>query len=177
MKLALTCLLQSMEPILNLFYFQLCDVKEDSYYCHEHALEYLHKMKHGQRRHCKLLYTHGKDEITAIIKMVNQRLEEEDSDNSSNSSDEIAIRRVSELKTQQQQQQAMVQQEGNKSLINHPKPSGPHVPPGTSINVSSFSLVQHAKAKASTSQSSQSKQVLQPSEYRTVWVTPIQMVK
>ena len=33
--------------------FQLCDVKEETYYCHEHALEYLQKMKQGQRRHCK----------------------------------------------------------------------------------------------------------------------------
>ncbi len=84
---------------------QLCDVKEDTYYCHEHALEYLQQMKQGQRRHCKLLYTHGKEEITTVIKMVNQRLEEE-SDSSSLSSDEIAIRRVSEVKQQQQ----MIQQ-------------------------------------------------------------------
>jgi len=35
--------------------FKLCDVKEDTYYCHEHALEYLQKMKLAQRRHCKLV--------------------------------------------------------------------------------------------------------------------------
>jgi hypothetical protein len=87
----------------RLVFLQLCDVKEDAYFCHEHAIEYLQKMKQTQRRHCKLLYTHGKEEITAIIKMVNQRLEDEDSDSSSNSSDEIAVRRVSEVKQQQQQ--------------------------------------------------------------------------
>ena len=61
---------------------QVHDVKEDTYYCLEHAIEYLQERKASQRKHCKLLYTHSKEEVSAIVKMVNARIvdtEEEES--------------------------------------------------------------------------------------------------
>ncbi len=67
-------------------FFQMCDVKEDTYYCMQHAIEYLQEKKITQRKHCKLLYTHSKEEISAVIKAVNRRLNA--SDESSSSSDE-----------------------------------------------------------------------------------------
>ena len=105
---------------INLFpILQLFDSKEETYYCHEHAMEYLQTLKSAQRRNCKLLYTHGKEEITAIIKMVNQRLEE-DLDQSSSSSDDMTVHRVSEVKQQhQQQQQRMLQRQQHHSEANN----------------------------------------------------------
>ena len=55
---------------------QVHDVKEDTYYCLEHAIEYLQERKASQRKHCKLLYTHSKEEVSAIVKMVNARIED-----------------------------------------------------------------------------------------------------
>ena len=55
---------------------QVHDVKEDTYYCLEHAIEYLQERKASQRKHCKLLYTHSKEEVSAIVKMVNARVED-----------------------------------------------------------------------------------------------------
>jgi hypothetical protein len=68
----------------NLYVSFLCDVKEDTYFCHEHAIEYLQKAKQPQRRACKLLFTHSKEEISSLIKGVNQRIQEPD-DSSSDS--------------------------------------------------------------------------------------------
>jgi len=54
------------------FPLQMCDIKEDTYYCMQHAIEYLQSKKPAQRKHCKLLYTHSKEEISAIIKSLNR---------------------------------------------------------------------------------------------------------
>jgi hypothetical protein len=108
---------------------QLFDSKEETYYCHEHAIEYLQTLKSGQRRNCKLLYTHGKEEITAIIKMVNQRLED-DSDQSSSSSDEMVIHRVTEVKQQHllQQQRMLQRQQQHHSEANNSNKSLTQLP-------------------------------------------------
>ena len=53
------------------------------YFCPEHALQYLQERKTAQRRNCKLYYTHSKEEISAIIKSVNQRLDDSDEEDSS----------------------------------------------------------------------------------------------
>ncbi len=81
----------------NLYVSFLCDVKEDTYFCHEHAIEYLQKAKQPQRRACKLLFTHSKEEISSLIKGVNQRIQEPD-DSSSDSLGENNWKDVIKLK-------------------------------------------------------------------------------
>ena len=136
----------------------------------------------AQRRNCKLYYTHSKEEISAIIKNVNQRLEDSDEDDSS-SDDEMTrppCKRVSEMgkmewtpkpkdhllplhghlevknasstttphriptSSKYQRQQSPISEPTSPTSS---RLSGPNVPPGTSVNVSSFSLIQHAKGK------------------------------
>merc|ERR1711981_595410 len=165
----------------DLYVSFLCDIKEDAYFCPEHALQYLQERKMAQRRNCKLYYTHSKEEISAIIKNVNQRLEDSDEEDSS-SEDEMTrppIRRISEMSKMQytpRQNEHLLPLHGHLELKHtttphrlppisargqHQSPnsastspssstsrlSGPKVPPGTSVNVSSFSLIQHAKGK------------------------------
>lgn len=161
---------------------QVCDIKEDVYFCPEHALQYLQERKMGQRRNCKLYYTHSKEEISAIIKNVNQRLDDSDEEDSS-SEDEMTrppCKRISEMSTMQWSQRpkdnllplhghlelkhsstphrlptassTRCQQQSPTSESTSPtsstsRLSGPKVPPGTAINVSSFSLIQYAKGK------------------------------
>ncbi len=67
----------------NLYVSYMCDLKEDTYYCMEHAIEYVQEKKITQRKHCKLLYTHSKEEITSLIKAVNKRLQNHDESSSS----------------------------------------------------------------------------------------------
>ena len=128
-------------------------MREDQYYCLDDAVKYLQSRKAAQRKHCKLLYTHSKEEISAIIKHVNRRLDEdsdEDSDSDSDS-EKITIRRVSELG----KEEARKNRNTDSAPVSSPTPpaitpashsgrprlSAPNVPPGTSVNVSSFSLV------------------------------------
>lgn len=103
-----------------------------------------------QRKHCKLLYTHSKEEITAIIKNLNRRLEEESSDEeSSNSENEkFSTKRISELGKEAEKPKISRDFSPPNLKVKSPPPSSskprlsaPNVPPGTSINVSSFSLV------------------------------------
>ena len=134
-------------------FLQVCDVKEDQYYCLDCAVKYLQSKKAAQRKHCKLLYTHSKEEISAIIKDVNKRLEDESSEDeeSSDSDFEIKTRRISELSKEKKKElkneipklssprfEPQTQSSGSGS---RPKPTNPNVAPGTSISVSSFSLV------------------------------------
>ena len=72
------------------------DVKEDTYYCLEHAIEYLQERKASQRKHCKLLYTHSKEEVSAIVKMVNARIE--DTEESTSESRYVHISLIALLK-------------------------------------------------------------------------------
>ena len=135
-----------------------------------------------QRRNCKLYYTHSKEEISAIIKSVNQRLEDSDEEDSS-SEDEMTqppCKRISEMRRMQwtpkpkddllplhghlevkhtsrphrlpttsstRFQQYSPNSESNSPTSSTSKLSGPNVPPGTAVHVSSFSLIQHAKGK------------------------------
>ncbi len=160
----------------------MCDVKEDQYYCLDDAVKYLQTRKATQKKHCKLYYTHSKEEITAVIKEVNRRLDGDNSDYSESEESDysgIPIRRVSELAkereehAQQDKFKALKQQarppmfgddssvrssspDSSFSRIRSPSPSritkkrlsGPNVPPGTAINVSSFALVKQATKKA-----------------------------
>merc|ERR1711881_607915 len=76
---------------------------EDAYFCPEHALQYLQERKMVQGPNCKLYYTHSKEEISSIIKSVNQRLEDSDEDDSS-SEDEMTqppCKRISEMNKMQ----------------------------------------------------------------------------
>ena len=70
----------------NLYVSYVCDLKEDTYYCLEHALQYLQERKANQRKNCKLFYTHSKEEISQVVKDLNRRLN--DSALQSSSSDE-----------------------------------------------------------------------------------------
>lgn len=73
-------------------------MKEDLYYCLDCAVKYLQTKKATQRKHCKLLFTHSKEEITTIIKELNNRLSDSDEEDSSDTDEEsIPVRRVSEL--------------------------------------------------------------------------------
>ena len=87
----LTCRYSSFHPPVSL---KVHDVKEDTYYCLEHAIEYLQERKASQRKHCKLLYTHSKEEVSAIVKMVNARIE----DTEESTSESRYIYRTSEAK-------------------------------------------------------------------------------
>ena len=147
------------------------------YFCPEHALQYLQERKMAQRRNCKLYYTHSKEEISSIIKSVNQRLEDSDDEDSS-SEDEMTqppCKRISEMNKMQwspKPKDHLLPLHGHLEVKNTPhrippsastrlpqrspsieptsptsKLSGPNVPPGTAVNVSSFSLIQHAKGK------------------------------
>lgn len=136
--------------------FQVCDLKEDRYYCLDDAVKYLQTRKAAQRKNCKLLFTHSKEEISTIIKDVNRRLEDEDSSDDSDTQ-QIATRRISELGKEVKKERDPELQplaSTSKSLASPPSSSvkqrlsAPNVPPGTSINVSSFSLVKHAAKKA-----------------------------
>ncbi len=80
------------------FQLQVCDLKEDTYYCLNHAVEYLQERKASQRKHCKLLYTHSKDEISGIVKMVNSRIQDSESSSSSSDEEEIEVKRYFEKK-------------------------------------------------------------------------------
>ena len=133
----------------------------------------------AQRRNCKLFYTHSKEEISAIIKSVNQRLEDSDDEDSS-SEDEMTqppCKRISEMNKMQwtpKPKDHLLPLHGHLEVKNTSTPhrlppsnstrvpqrspsneptsptsrlSGPNVPPGTAVNVSSFSLIQHAKGK------------------------------
>ena len=46
----------------------MCNVKEDTYFCLEHGLEYLQERKASQRKNCTLYYTHSKEEISGLIR-------------------------------------------------------------------------------------------------------------
>ena len=82
---------------------QLCNVKDDTYFCLEHGLEYLQERKASQRKHCILYYTHSKEEISALIRGINQRLDNSDDDESDSDVDVgndgggATSRRISEL--------------------------------------------------------------------------------
>jgi len=138
----------------NLYVSFVCDVKEDQYYCLDCAVKYLQSKKASQRKHCKLLYTHSKEEISAIIKDVNQRLDDDSSSDEDSDSDyEIKTKRISELSKEKKKptvESPTVPKVSSPppSTSSRPKLAGPNVPPGTSINVSSFSLVKHATKKA-----------------------------
>merc|ERR1712029_386810 len=139
----------------NLYVSFVCDVKEDQYYCLDCAVKYLQSKKASQRKHCKLLYTHSKEEISSIIKDVNKRLDNDSDDSSDSDSDtEIKTKRISELSKEQQKKKTTPENVPKVSSPppansgSRPKLAGPNVPPGTSINVSSFSLVKHATKKA-----------------------------
>ena len=143
--------------------FQVCDIKEDQYYCLDDAVKYLQTRKATQRKNCKLLYTHSKEEISTIIKNVNNRLQE-DSDSESDTDDEIgqiSTKRISELDKEDPKNQSFSgdlrkhksEKSGNFSPppstaststgnpVGRPKLSGPNVAPGTAISVNSFSMV------------------------------------
>ena len=78
--------------------FQVCDLKEDQYYCLDCAVKYLQTKKAAQRKNCKLYFTHSKDEITTIIKDVNRRFDDSDDEDSDETDTEsIPIKRISEL--------------------------------------------------------------------------------
>ena len=118
--------------------------------------------KATQRKNCKLLYTHSKEEISTIIKSVNNRLQE-DSDSESdsdNESGEISTKRISELGKEDPKDQSFSgdlrrhksEKSGNFSPppaaststgnpVGRPRLSGPNVAPGTAISVNSFSMV------------------------------------
>lgn len=81
----------------NLYVSYVCDVKEDTYYCLNHAIEYLQDRKQTLRKNCKILYTHSKEEICSIIKDLNKRLVDSDDDESS-SDEEIEVKRTIEKK-------------------------------------------------------------------------------
>ena len=149
----------------------------------------------AQRKNCKLFYTHSKEEISAIIKSVNQRLEDSDDEDSS-SEDEMTqppCKRISEMNKMQwtpKPKDHILPLHGHLEVKNtstgHRLPpssstripqrspsteptspsarlSGPNVPPGTSVNVSSFSLIQHAKGKKlAASQDKSSKEKKSP---------------
>ena len=76
---------------------QVCDTKEDTYYCLTHAIEYLQDLKVSQRKQCKLYYTHSKEEISSVIKHLNKRLMELE-DSSSEDEDDIEVKRIIEKK-------------------------------------------------------------------------------
>ena len=150
----------------NIFHliFQVCDIKEDQYYCLDDAVKYLQTRKATQRKNCKLLYTHSKEEISTIIKNVNNRLQE-DSDSESDTDDEnghISTKRISELDKEDPKNQSFSgdlrkhkseKSSGNFSPpptaaststgnpVGRPRLSGPNVAPGTAISVNSFSMV------------------------------------
>ena len=97
-----------------------------------------------------MLYTHSKEEISSIIKDVNKRLDDDSDDSSDSESDnEIKTKRISELSKEQQKKKTNVESTSSVSKVSSPPPNlgsrpklaGPNVPPGTAINVSSFSLV------------------------------------
>uniref|UniRef100_A0A0K2T9N0 Putative LOC100870657 [Apis florea] n=1 Tax=Lepeophtheirus salmonis TaxID=72036 RepID=A0A0K2T9N0_LEPSM len=67
----------------NLYVSFIYDIKEDSYYCLDHGIECLQKTKFSLRKNFKLLFTHSKDEITTIIKLVNRKIEDALSEGSS----------------------------------------------------------------------------------------------
>ena len=78
--------------------FQVCDLKEDQYYCLDCAVKYLQTKKAAQRKNCKLYFTHSKEEITTIIKDVNRRFDDSDDEDSDETDTEsIPIKRISEL--------------------------------------------------------------------------------
>ena len=134
----------------------MCDVKEDQYYCLDDAVKYLQTRKSSQRKQCKLYYTHSKEEISSVIKHVNERLQDDSDDESSSASDSesIPIKRISELgkedasasrRNKEQPPPVASPPPPSTSMASsgpgRPRLSAPNVPPGTSINVSSFSLV------------------------------------
>ena len=119
--------------------------------------------KATQRKNCKLLYTHSKEEISTIIKNVNNRLQE-DSDSESDTDDDnglISTKRISELDKEDPKNQSFSgdlrkhksEKSGNFSPppstaststgnpVGRPRLSGPNVAPGTAISVNSFSMV------------------------------------
>lgn len=59
----------------NLYVSYVCDLKEDTYFCLDHAVKYLQGRKPSQRKHCKLLFTHSKEEISNLIKILNKKLQ------------------------------------------------------------------------------------------------------
>ena len=144
--------------------FQVCDIKEDQYYCLDDAVKYLQTRKATQRKNCKLLYTHSKEEISTIIKNINNRLQE-DSDSESDSDNEygeISTKRISELDKEDPKNQSFSgdlkrhtkgEKSGNFSPppaaaststgnpVGRPRLSGSNVAPGTAISVNSFSMV------------------------------------
>ncbi|TRY61383.1 hypothetical protein TCAL_01483 [Tigriopus californicus] len=81
----------------NLYVSYVCDVKEDTYYCLKHAIEYLQDRKQTLRKNCKILYTHSKEEICSIIKDLNKRMVDSDDDESS-SEEELEVKRTIEKK-------------------------------------------------------------------------------
>ena len=156
-------------------FLQVCDLKEDQYFCLDCAVKYLKTRKAPQRKHCKLLFTHSKEEISTLIKEVNDRIDdsdEEDDDNNSSDSDHdlstIPIRRISELGNKSQNKKPPPKKEEPQSPntstsstssssssssiasppLRPPKLSKPNVPPGTSIGINSFSMVKQAAKKA-----------------------------
>ena len=155
--------MSTLENIFRLI-FQVCDIKEDQYYCLDDAVKYLQTRKATQRKNCKLLYTHSKEEISTIIKNVNNRLQE-DSDSESDTDDEsgqISTKRISELDKEDPKNQSFSgdlkrhnksEKSGNFSPppaaaststgnpVGRPRLSGPNVAPGTAISVNSFSMV------------------------------------
>ena len=119
--------------------------------------------KATQRKNCKLLYTHSKEEISTIIKNVNNRLQE-DSDSESdtdNENDQISTKRISELDKEDPKNQSfsgdLKRHNKNEKCgtfspppaaststgnpVGRPRLSGPNVAPGTAISVNSFSMV------------------------------------
>ena len=62
----------------NYCFLQVCDLKEDQYFCLDCAVKYLKTRKAPQRKHCKLLFTHSKEEISTLIKEVNDRIDDSD---------------------------------------------------------------------------------------------------
>ena len=119
------------------------------------AVKYLQTRKAAQRKHCKLLYTHSKEEISTIIKNVNSKIQEaesSDEDSSSDEYDKISLKRYSELGKDEPKPkpkpEPSLREDLSPSPVRSPPPSGskpklsaPNVPPGTSVNVNSFSLV------------------------------------
>ena len=140
-----------------LFKFQVCDIKEDQYYCLDCAVKYLQTRKAVQRKQCKLLYTHSKEEISTIIKNVNRRLEEEsdsDSDSDSDCDVNFSTERVSELRSSEDSpkestrhiskaEKMSVSPPSSTGSVGRPRLSAPNVAPGTSISVNSYSLVSY----------------------------------
>ena len=115
--------------------------------------------KATQRKQCKLLYTHSKEEISSIIKNVNRRLEEESESETDSDSEQISTKRISELGKEEPKEQSVPSNKSHKyeksvtspphtsaststgNPVGRPRLSGPNVAPGTSISVNSFSMV------------------------------------